>query len=71
MIRVANFVGLPFLLMALSFTAGCEPPPPKPQDLGRVVFNPMEVPGANTSYAMPDHLRKILEKPREGRPPEE
>lgn len=59
------------LLSAACLTAGCEPPPPTPKDLGRVVFNPAEVPGAETPYAMPDYLREILEKPREGRPHEE
>jgi hypothetical protein len=37
--------------------AGCEPPPPSPQELGRIVFNESEVPGANETYELPERIR--------------
>ncbi|OYV86579.1 MAG: hypothetical protein B7Z73_11515 [Planctomycetia bacterium 21-64-5] len=64
-----------FVLIGACLTVGCEPPPPKPQDLGRIVYNPAEVPGADQPYALPEHLRNIKpehpEHPEEGRPPGE
>lgn len=58
-------------IVAACLTAGCDAPPPKPNDLGRIVYSPAEVPGADAPYSMPEYLRETLEKPKQERPPEE
>lgn len=44
------------LLSAVFITSGCEPAPPSPQELGRIVFNESEVPGADKPYVLPEYL---------------
>lgn len=39
------------LLFSLS---GCGPAPPKPEELGRVVFDPLEMPGGHKRFALPE-----------------
>jgi hypothetical protein len=40
--------------------SGCAPSPPKPEELGRVVYDPAEVPGMDNPYRPPelDELKK-------------
>ncbi|HVA45734.1 MAG TPA: hypothetical protein VNH11_05040 [Pirellulales bacterium] len=73
--RAIHFLGRLSVLIGACLTAGCEPPPPKPQDLGRIMYNPAEVPGTDQPYALPEYLRNIQpeqpelpEHPEEGRP---
>ncbi len=41
--------------------SGCTPSPPKPEELGRVVYDPAEVPGMDNPYRPPelDELKKL------------
>jgi hypothetical protein len=52
--------------------SGCAPSPPKPEELGRVVYDPSEVPGMDKPYHPPelDELKKEGETPgMPGMPP--
>ncbi|HUY36556.1 MAG TPA: hypothetical protein VMV69_27720 [Pirellulales bacterium] len=40
-------------LFLLSLT-GCAPSPPKPEELGRVVYDPTQVPGMDKPYRAPE-----------------
>ena len=50
----------------LACVAGCEPPPPSPEDLGRVVVDPGEVPGGQKPFTLPE-LKSV--PPGEGKSP--
>jgi hypothetical protein len=55
---------LPLLLMFfLPLLSGCEAEPPSRQELGRIVFNPAEVPGADKPYTLPEYLRNAPPAP--------
>jgi len=42
-------------VVALLFSlSGCGPAPPAPEDLGRVVFDPAEMPGGQKRFELPE-----------------
>ncbi len=49
---------------------GCAPSPPKPEQLGRVVYSPSQVPGLDEPYKLPE-LEKGEGKPNEKAAPVE
>jgi hypothetical protein len=52
--------------------SGCAPSPPKPEELGRVVYDPSEVPGMDKPYHPPelDELKSMPSMPSmPGKPP--
>jgi hypothetical protein len=34
--------------------AGCAPSPPKPEELGRIVYEPRQIPGMDNPYEVPE-----------------
>lgn len=52
--------------LLLACVAGCEPPRPSPEDLGRVVVEPAKVPGGQKPFTLPE-LKS--EPPGEGKSP--
>lgn len=44
--------------ICLPLLSGCEAEPPSREELGRIVFSPSEVPGADKPYTLPDYLRE-------------
>jgi hypothetical protein len=53
--------------------SGCDPAPPSRQELGRIVFNEADVPGADKPYVVPEYLLELKpnEQMNEQRPPGE
>lgn len=43
-------------LLCLAMAIGCAPPPPSIEDLGQIVYDPTQVPGADRSYTLPHGL---------------
>lgn len=43
--------------LSLSLLHGCDAAPPSRDDLGHIVFDTTEVPGADEAYSLPKHLR--------------
>lgn len=44
--------------LCLSGVLGCEPAPPPTDDLGQIIYDPKEVPGANRKYTLPDRIER-------------
>lgn len=59
MSRKFQLAGCGVLLGLGGLIAGCDPPPPEPQELGRLVFRESEVPGADKPYVLPEYLRNL------------
>jgi len=59
MTRVVRLLNLFFVLAAASLIAGCDPPPPSSEELGRIVFSESEVPGANEAYTVPKRIEEL------------
>jgi hypothetical protein len=55
--RTTKLLQLFSLSAAACLIAGCEPSPPSPQELGRIVFKESEVPGADETYELPERIR--------------
>jgi hypothetical protein len=60
--RTTRLLYLFSLLAPACLISGCEPPPPSREELGRIVFSESEVPGADDTYQLPEHLRKAQEE---------
>lgn len=60
--------GLPFLTVACVL-CGCDAQRPAPQELGRIVFKESEVPGADQTYELPEHLQKLQDDETKKGPP--
>ncbi|HEX7450036.1 MAG TPA: hypothetical protein VF306_20920 [Pirellulales bacterium] len=43
-------------LLCLAIAIGCAPPPPSIEDLGQIVYDPTQVPGADRPYTLPHGL---------------
>lgn len=57
--KIATRLGPPSLLSAVLLISGCEPAPPSRQELGRIVFNESDVPGADKPYVVPGYLLEL------------
>jgi hypothetical protein len=71
--RTNRLLSWTVLFGALSTISGCDPPPPKVQEMGKIVFRESDVPGNDRPYALPEHLRNLKgdERPDQGSPPGE
>lgn len=52
-------LGYPLVFTAVLIISGCEPTPPGRQELGKIVFNESEVPGADKPYVVPEYLLEL------------
>lgn len=43
-------------MLCLAAAIGCSPPPPTVEDLGQIVYDPSQVPGADRPYTLPHGL---------------
>jgi hypothetical protein len=48
---------IPAAILLASLT-GCAPSPPKPVELGRVIYDPAQVPGMDNPYQLPESEQK-------------
>ena len=60
--RTTRLLYLFSLFAPACLIAGCDPPPPSQEELGRIVFKEQEVPGFNESYELPLRVQKVLAK---------
>lgn len=52
--RISRTAAVLLLSVFLLSVGGCEAEPPKPQDLGRIVYDPAQIPGIDDTYQPPE-----------------